>query len=175
MLSPTFISLLQPDLVLGGCILKLTPEILEHYQLRGLVLDVDDTLVSTRARDVSPQLLTWLTTIRPLAQVFLVSNNISRARIQRIATDLDVPFVFGAGKPSRRKLRQVVDQMNLPPEQVAIVGDRLFTDVLVGNRMGLFTILVEPIAYQSSAVGLSSALRSFEIWLSQKLSAWVHR
>ncbi len=175
MLSSAFVSLLQPDLVLDDCILKLTPEILRDYQLRGLVLDVDDTLVSSRARDVSPQLQTWLKTIRPVAQVFLVSNNISRTRIRRIANDLDLPYVFGARKPSRRKLRQVLSEMDLPVEQVAIVGDRLFTDVLVGNRLGLFTILVEPISRYHSEAASSSPLRSFEIWLSQQLSDLIQR
>jgi predicted HAD superfamily phosphohydrolase YqeG len=28
---------------------------------------------------------------------------------------------------------------------VALVGDRIFTDVMAGNRLGLFTVLVKPI------------------------------
>ncbi|NJO21163.1 MAG: HAD hydrolase-like protein, partial [Spirulinaceae cyanobacterium RM2_2_10] len=71
-------------------------------------------------------------------------------------------------KPSRRKLRQAVEQMDLPVSQVAMVGDRLFTDVLAGNRLGLFTILVEPMVDPESATR-SYPIRNFEVWLSQRL------
>ena len=35
-------------------------------------------------------------------------------------------------------------QTNIKPENIAVVGDQIFTDVLGGNRCKMFTILVEP-------------------------------
>jgi len=35
--------------------------------------------------------------------------------------------------------------MALKPSQVAVVGDQVFTDILGGNRLGLYTILVCPL------------------------------
>ncbi len=162
-MCPQFRSLLQPNLMLGDRILKLTPQVLQEFGLKGLVLDVDDTIVSTRERDMSPEFLDWLVEIKQVAQVSLVSNNISRSRISRIANSLDLPYAFGAAKPSRRKLRPVVTQMGLPVEQVAMVGDRIFTDVLAGNRLGMFTILVEPVAS-------ASLLRTLELQVFRILS-----
>jgi hypothetical protein len=60
--------------------------------------------------------------------------------------------------------------MNLPVEQVAMVGDRLFTDVLAGNRLGMFTILVEPMVDAGYALR-KYPVRSFEVWVSQALGA----
>jgi len=162
--------LLQPDLVLHGSILKLTSQLVSHYQLKGLVLDVDETLVPFRASQVSEELLPWVHDIRQVANLWLVSNNISEARIQRIGQTLGVPYIAGAGKPSRRKLRRAVEAMNLPPEQVGMVGDRLFTDVLAGNRLGMFTILVEPMVAPNETPRHSS-LRTCEVWVSQALGA----
>jgi len=162
--------LLQPDLVLHGSILKLTPELLQQHQLKGLVLDVDETLVPIRVAEVSAELLPWVESIRQLATLWLVSNNISESRIKRIAKTLSLPYIAGAGKPSRRKLRKAVEAMNLPIEQVGMVGDRLFTDVLAGNRLGMFTVLVEPMAELNHRVK-RSPIRSFEVWLSQALGA----
>lgn len=168
MTSPSPFTLLQPDLVLRGAILELTPVILEQHRLKGLVLDVDDTLVPMRETQVSPELVQWLEKTKGMVSLWLVSNNISQSRISRIAQSLDLPYILGAGKPSRRKLRQAVTAMGLPPNQVAMVGDRLFTDVLAGNRLGMFTILVEPMVDSTEAVRRNPA-RSFEVWLSQKL------
>ena len=162
--------LLQPDLVLGEPILSLTPEILHQNNLKGLVLDVDETLVPMSLAEVSEELQVWVQTLRPTVSLWLVSNNLSQNRISRIAKALNLPYILGARKPSRRKLRQAVDAMNIPIEQVAMVGDRLFTDVLAGNRLGMFTILVEPMV-DPAKVAQRYPVRTVEVWLSQALGA----
>lgn len=35
--------------------------------------------------------------------------------------------------------------MELPSEQIAVVGDQIFTDVIGANRAKMFSILVKPI------------------------------
>ncbi len=162
---------LQPDLILGGPILSLTPEILQHYQIKGLILDVDDTLVPLRSTQASRELRQWVEQIRQVVSLWLVSNNLSENRISSIAKSLDLPYILAARKPSRRKLKKAAAHMNLPIEQVAMVGDRLFTDVLAGNRLGMFTILVEPMVDPSISTTSSPLpnFRNFEVWLSQAL------
>lgn len=164
----TWVEQLQPDLILGRPILSLTPEILQQYHLKGLVLDVDETLVPLKVPQASEDLVEWIKEIKQVATLWLVSNNLSENRISNIAKSLSVPYITGAAKPSRRKLRQAVSAMNLPVEQVAMVGDRLFTDVLAGNRLGMFTILVEPMVDPAIVVN-SNPVRTFEVWLSQAL------
>lgn len=164
--------LLQPDLFLEGSILSLTPDILQQYRIKGLVLDVDETLVPMKATVASAELRQWVEQMRLVTALWLVSNNLNDARIGGIARSLDLPYILGAIKPSRRKLRQAVTAMNLPVEQVAMVGDRLFTDVLAGNRLGMFTILVEPIVEPGEAVR-SYPVRSFEVLLSQFLGTSI--
>ncbi|MEC4986105.1 MAG: YqeG family HAD IIIA-type phosphatase [Oscillatoria sp. PMC 1068.18] len=163
---------LQPDLILGGSILSITPELVQQYQLQGLILDVDETLVPIREKQVSEEILQWVEQIKPVAKLWLVSNNISQTRISKIAQALDLPYLLGAGKPSRKKLRQATQAMNLPVEQVAMVGDRLFTDVLAGNRLGMFTILVEPMVNPAFAAP-NHPLRNFEVWFSELLGVSI--
>ena len=162
--------LLQPDLVLGDTILSLTPALLKQYQLEGLVLDVDDTLVPIGTTRATAQLQGQIAELRDLAPIWLVSNNISETRIGAIAKSLDLPYLHFAAKPFRRKLRKAVTAMDLPPERVGMVGDRLFTDVLAGNRLGMFTILVEPMVNPGEIVR-NSVVRAFEVWFSQALGA----
>lgn len=164
--------LLQPDLALGGSVLDLTPELIAQHHLKGLILDVDETLVPFKQSQPFEEVRQWLQQVQTLATVVLVSNNLSHSRISRIAETLGVPFYTGAGKPSRRKLRQAVALMQLPHHEIAMVGDRLFTDVLGGNRLGLFTVLVEPMVDPLAPMAANSpkqCLRNGEIWLSKRV------
>jgi hypothetical protein len=168
----SWLSYLQPDLILGGPILGLTPEILQKYQIRGLVLDVDETLVPLRSQEASAELREWVEQIRQVVSLWLVSNNLSESRIRSIANSLNLPYLLAASKPSRRKLKKAVTAMNFPVEQVAMVGDRLFTDVLAGNRLGMFTILVEPMV-DPSVTEPSYPTHDFEVWLTQALGVSI--
>lgn len=162
----SFSRLLQPDLVLNGSVLAISPDLLTEHNLKGLILDVDDTLVPLRQAETNPDLARWMTQMKAVAPVWLVSNNINAYRINRIATLLEVPYITSAGKPSGRKLKQALTAMNLPVEQVAMVGDRLFTDILAGNRLGLFTILVDPMPGLNQVVR-TSPVRVLEVMISQ--------
>lgn len=164
----SFGKLLQPDLFLGGSVLSITPELLRYYQLQGIVLDVDETLVPVGVPQASDELRQWAAELKPQFSIWLVSNNVSQPRIGGIARALDLPYITGALKPSRRKLRQAVTAMGLPTERVGMVGDRLMTDVLAGNRLGMFTILVEPIIDPTIAVR-KHPVRNMEVWISQLL------
>jgi uncharacterized protein len=160
--------LLQPNLVLGGSVLDLTLEILERNQIKGLVLDVDDTIVPIGIDVARPELIGWIEQIKKIGPLWLVTNNPSQVRIGAIAESLSVPYFHSAAKPSRRKLRQAVESMSIDPRHVAMVGDRLFTDVLAGNRLGMFTILIEPIVDEDSVVSFQ-LLRNVEFAIARAL------
>lgn len=162
------VSLLEPNLVLGGNIFDLTPNILEEYEIEGLILDVDETLVPFKQKETSPELQQWVAQIRQNTPIWLVSNNISHSRIGNIAQSVDLPFISAAKKPSRRKLQEAATAMDLPVARVAMVGDRLFTDVLAGNRLGMFTILVEPMVDPLGKAQLHP-IRDLEILFSKLL------
>lgn len=113
--------------------------------VKALVLDVDRTLIPRRQATMPEAACRWLQAAIARVPVHLFSNNPSKQRIGRVATPLGLPYTTAAGKPGRRALRQVLNQLNLAGSDVALIGDRVFTDVLAGNRLGLFTVLVKPI------------------------------
>ena len=137
--------LLTPDWQPGTSLAHLPLQELVDRDIRALVLDVDRTLLPRRQATMPVQAELWLRHARERMPLHLLSNNPSRRRIGAVADTMGLPYPTSAGKPRRAALRKVLLDLDLPPAQVALVGDRLFTDVLVGNRMGLFTVLVKPI------------------------------
>jgi len=64
----------------------------------------------------------------------------------KVAKILDLPFLSNAGKPRRKAFKKVLSILDIKADELAVIGDQIFTDVLGGNRMELYTILVVPIS-----------------------------
>lgn len=160
--------LLKPNWLLDRTLAELPLQDLLDQRIHALVLDVDRTLLPRRQAVLPESARRWLEVARQELPIHLLSNNPSRQRIGRVAEQLQLPFTTSAGKPRRAALRKVLSQLALPPAQVALIGDRLFTDVIAGNRLGLFTVLVKPIDPQGRPCQ-RDRLQKLEL----RLASWV--
>lgn len=127
-------------------IFELDPQELHSLGVKGVIADMDNTLVPWNDRSVPPRLARWLAGLKEEGfRLCIVSNNTAEKGAE-LARELDIPAFWYAIKPRRRAFRKALREMELPAEEVAVIGDQIFTDVLGGNRMGLYTILVTPIS-----------------------------
>ncbi|MGB3913677.1 MAG: YqeG family HAD IIIA-type phosphatase [Thermacetogeniaceae bacterium] len=114
--------------------------------IRAIIFDLDNTLTEWNSPELSKETISWLENAKKIGfKMCFVSNN-SDLRVKEIADLVDIPFVAWAKKPRRRSFRKAMALMATKPEQTAVVGDQIFTDILGGNRLGLFTVLVSPIS-----------------------------
>ena len=121
----------------------------EKLQRRGIkaaIFDLDNTPVESTRPDATPRLVRWLDQLQGMGfRVMIVSNN-NRTRVSRFAKPLGVPYIHRAKKPLSKAFIEAMRRMGSRPEETAMIGDQLFTDVLGGNRLGLYTILVAPVS-----------------------------
>ena len=120
-------------------------EALKRQQIVGIICDLDNTLVPWDSDAMSPATRAWIQEVGAEFQLALVSNGYVE-RVERWGQWLDIPAVPKANKPRRGGFRYVLKVLDLAPDQVAVIGDQLFTDVVGGNRMGMHTILVRPLS-----------------------------
>lgn len=114
--------------------------------IKGLIIDLDNTMTPWNDLEVGPKVATWFIKVKAAGiGACVVSNNSKRQRVAAVADRLDIPFVFGATKPRRRAFRSGMKLLGTGHQDTAVIGDQLFTDILGGNRLGLYTILVTPI------------------------------
>lgn len=119
---------------------------LQSRGIKGIITDMDNTLVAWSDRNVYPRLTEWFAHLRSKGfKLFIVSNN-SKDRGGRLAAELGIPAIWYAAKPRRKAFQKALEEMELSADEAAVIGDQIFTDVLGGNRLGLYTILVTPIS-----------------------------
>ncbi len=115
----------------------------EGYQ--GVLFDVDNTLVPFDLHDAPDSLIEFVHGLEEIGlKVGLVSNN-TRGRVEALNQKLGLEMMPNAMKPFTFKLRKILSILGIQHDKAIFVGDQLFTDVWVGNRLGLYTVLVEPI------------------------------
>lgn len=137
-------SLLRPNDLIRG-VGEITPEFLASRGLRGLLLDLDNTLIPYHSYDDYPSSQTWVTEIRSAGIRLALLSNATHRRAEQWRGRLELEGIGMAGKPNPASFRRAAQALGLPPHQVGMVGDQLFTDVLGGNLAGLHTILVHPL------------------------------
>ncbi|MCL6605191.1 MAG: YqeG family HAD IIIA-type phosphatase [Paenibacillus sp.] len=134
---------------------------------RGIITDLDNTLVGAKAPLATPELLLWFEKVKQFGFKLIIVSNNNMQRVSRFATPLNIEFVHQARKPSNAPFRKAIKQMELSPEQTIVVGDQMLTDVYGGNRLGLYTVLVLPISVNDEGVGTRINRRIEQIALTR--------
>ena len=108
-----------------------------------LLIDVDGTLVNRKTTKISKNVKNWITDSKKLFSLYLISNNPSKKRIAKIAKELNLRYKYNASKPRKKVTLSAIKEIGREPKNIAIIGDRIFTDIIVGNRCDIKTILVK--------------------------------
>ncbi|PRR69934.1 YqeG family HAD IIIA-type phosphatase [Neomoorella humiferrea] len=138
------LKLLQPDLYVRS-LRDIPLAALKARGIRGLIIDLDNTVTEWGRATLDREVYQWFMDLKKQGlRACLVSNNRDE-RVKKIASHLGIPGISRAGKPRRRAFYQAMAVMETAVGNTAVIGDQVFTDVLGGNRLGLFTILVMPI------------------------------
>lgn len=124
----------------------LSPEFFKKNNIKGLVLDVDNTLLDFDL-NIIDGLKDWYEKIKENnIKCIILSNSNKEEKIKIVAELINVPFIKFATKPLKRGFKMAQKKLEIPNENIAVIGDQIFTDVIGANRVNMFSILVEPIA-----------------------------
>ena len=136
-----------------------------------VLLDLDNTLVPWQKRDMTAEVRQWLKDLKQAGmKLYLFSNTHHGSRILQLSEELGIPHVKEAWKPRKKGFLHAMKELGSEPSKTVIIGDQMFTDVLGGNRLGLYTVMVMPIARKEFAGTKISraAERVFLSWFRKK-------
>lgn len=133
-------------------VFDINPILLKEKGIKGIITDLDNTLVPWDVADATPEVIEWLDKMQEHGlKVTIISNN-NEKRVKTFSEPLNIPFLPSARKPLRRTFNMGARLMELKNNEIAVVGDQLLTDVLGGNLAGFHTILVVPIVQTDALI-----------------------
>ncbi|PSN15115.1 YqeG family HAD IIIA-type phosphatase [filamentous cyanobacterium CCT1] len=129
-LQASSLALIKLDLLIGSGI-------------RGVVLDLDNTIISENDRYVSPGAEEWIEQGKQAGLKFYILSNGKRShRVRYWSSRLKVPAINPAKKPFSWAFFRAIRHMQLTPQQVVVIGDSRHTDVLGAWLVGCPSIQV---------------------------------
>jgi HAD superfamily phosphatase (TIGR01668 family) len=136
---------LKPSLIVQD-ITTIDLALLKANGIRGFIFDLDNTIMAPHTGALEQRIESWLVLLQAEGFKCLVLSNNKKADYCQLAEKvLNIPVISHAAKPRRSQFRKALEMIGLSAREVAMVGDRPLTDIWVGQRMGAFTILVDPL------------------------------
>lgn len=127
-------------------ILDIDYDILKKKNIKCLMFDLDNTTLKVHKSIPKKEICDLIKKLKINFKVFIISNNTSKKRLSVAANCFGVEYVRFALKPFSRGFRKVKNKYNFSKDEMCIVGDQIMTDVLGGNRYGIYTVLVDPLS-----------------------------
>ena len=123
----------------------ITIQFLIENKIKALILDVDNTLIDYY-KNLSDDVIDWAHSLQGQGiKMYILSNTNKKQKVEKVAKTLELPYKMFAKKPSKKGFLAIQKELKIAPENIGVVGDQIFTDVIGGNRSKMFTILVDPV------------------------------
>lgn len=120
-------------------------EQLANDGIETVVFDLDNTIAKWGDDSLTEEIVDLFERLTSMGLKVGILSNSRRKETEDFVTGLPFPHVFNANKPSVRGFRSILEKLDSAPEEAAMIGDQIFTDVLGANRLGMYTVRVDPI------------------------------
>ena len=122
-----------------------TAEFLLSIGVRGILLDIDNTLEPYENDLPGEQVIEWLNSLKAAGiSVAFVSNNNGK-RVELFNKELGLCAFSKAKKPFKKYLLRAMAAIGTDKSSTVFMGDQVFTDVWAAHNAGIRAILVPPI------------------------------
>lgn len=124
---------------------KVDAEFLSSKGIKGIVLDIDNTLEPYEHPKAGDHVIKWVKSLENVGiKTAIVSNN-NKERVTIFNQDFNMPAYSNGGKPFKKNVLRAISDMGIEKEHAILMGDQIFTDVWAAHNAGIPAILVPPI------------------------------
>ncbi len=158
--------ILYPKLYLEK-VTDITIELLKKYHIEALILDMDNTLLDFDKKIVEGG-KQWVEQLkRNEIKICIASNSGKKEKVEMLSNELEIGnYILWSMKPLKFGVKKAQKILKTKNENIAVVGDQIFTDVIVANRCHMLSILVKPI--KEKDIWITKMKRPLENYIIQK-------
>ena len=133
---------LKPTLIYEGDVTRVRIEELKGLNVEGLILDLDNTIMAPKSARLDLPVQYWLEVMKRNFKIVVLTNNKKAFYLEAVRSVLELPVIGFAKKPWSYGINEALKILNMPHDKITIIGDRPLTDIWLGQRYGLKTVLV---------------------------------
>lgn len=123
---------------------------LKEMGIQYLLFDIDNTIAQTNVKTVSGEVEDLFKNLKKEGfGVVLLTNALPR-RAKRFGAHLGIDVFCLSWKPARFHYKKIIKKYNLMHEEIAAIGDQIYTDIKGANKMGILSVLVDPLSKRES-------------------------
>ncbi len=163
---------LQPKLLIPQFHVKnvaeVLPDILKMQGIEGVIFDKDNTLTVPYGEEIHPSIKDTFDEYKKVfgEKIAIMSNSAGTRddkdyeHARRVESALGINVL----RHDRKKpggIEAVAEYFECGQKKIAVFGDRLSTDIVFGNRYGMYTVLVDPFTTENDNKG-AIKVRGFE-------------
>lgn len=131
-------------------VVDITPEFLKKKHIKGIFLDLDNTLTTHNNPTVPQSSIEWVEKLEAAGVKLIIVSNNSAERVTPFANTLGLSFIPCGKKPLTFGYTKALSALEIKKRDVVAVGDQIFTDVMGANLKGIRSIFVFPIELETS-------------------------
>lgn len=128
-------------------ITDITLEDLRNMGAKAVAVDLDNTTVLDSTMHSPGGVREWLRDVRAAGFPVIIISNTYPIRAWWLSKKFGrLPWISMADKPHTSAFFKAAKMLRVEVNELAMIGDRLFTDVMGANKAGAISIKVEPFA-----------------------------
>lgn len=129
-----------------------------------LLMDLDNTIAPINMKTPNDKIKDLFKELDEKGFKVIIFSNTTVSRVRKFAEVLNVEYYAKCFKPFAKSYLKVIANDDLNISSIACIGDQLFTDVYGGNRMGMTTVLVNPISQKDCFITTFNRLREKAVY-----------
>lgn len=118
--------------------------------IKCLLFDLDNTLIPYKQKKPNKKIIELFDDLKKMGFEIIIFSNASKNRVREFVSDLDIKYYYSCLKPLPKSFLLALKENDYNVCDVAIIGDQLLTDILGGNKIGITTVLINPISTKDS-------------------------
>lgn len=142
---------------------------LKKNGIKCLLYDFDNTLTPPSIKEPTKKIIDFFDELKKMGFKIIIFSNSPRKKIEKFKNTLDVDCLTSAKKPFKGSFLKILNKYDYKISEVAIIGDQILTDIIGGNKVGITTILVNPISVKEPIYTKFNRLREKRVF--KKLQA----